>query len=198
MKRREKKQQLQQDMAEQLLTKKKDPNFINSSKMNFRKVNSELEDDIYAWMKNEVVGLGIDDEDDHHYFLSGIDCSAISGMENAVNSMAKEILRSYEQNVTSNFIKYVERFVNVIFQKQEKLDAIEVTKDTKEVKKNKKNQLINDLRKLKNDLLSIDSIDKLESSDDVAKEFVLRFNLKHCILPNKTRYNHQLYYYNIQ
>ena len=100
-----------------IVTKKKDPNFINSSKINFHKVNIEIEDHLYTWMKNEVVGLGIN-EDDHHYFLSGIDCSAISGMDNAVNAMAKEILKSYKLNIAANYIKYVERFVNCLLHKQ--------------------------------------------------------------------------------
>lgn len=172
------------------VTKKVEQNFIDSSKLNFGKVNTALEDNLFSWIKDNVIGLGNDENSiNDHYLLSG--AIEISGMGNAVNSMAKEILKSYKQNITANFVKYIERFVNVCFKKKEKLEAIENSKtDSKELKKNKKNMLINDLRKIKNDLLNIDN-DKLESIDQVAIDFVRQY--KHCLLPNKRRYNHKFY-----
>jgi len=165
--------------------KKVDVNYIDSSKLNFQKVNTDLEDNLFSWIKNEVVA-----NKDDHYLVSGVEID-IAGMGNAVNNMATEILKSFKQNVTSNYVKYVERFVNVCFKKKQKLEAIEDSKkDSKEVKKNKKNTLINNLRKIKNDLLKIEN-EKFESTDKVAMRFVRQY--KHCVLPQKRRYNHIIY-----
>ncbi len=166
--------------------KKVDVNYIDSSKLNFHKVNTDLEDNLFSWIKNEVVANNEVD----HFLVSGVEID-IAGMGNAVNNMATEILKSFKQNVTSNYVKYVERFVNVYFKKKEKLQSIEDSKkDSKEVKKNKKNTLITNLRKIKNDLLSIEN-EKLECTDKVAMRFVRQY--KHCVLPQKRRYNHIIY-----
>ncbi len=149
--------------------KKVDVNYIDSSKLNFHKVNTDLEDNLFSWIKNEVVA-----NKDYHYLVSGVEID-IAGMGNAVNNMATEILKSFKQNVTSNYVKYIERFVNVCFKKKEKLQSIEDSKkDSKEVKKNKKNTLITNLRKIKNDLLSIEN-EKLESTDKVAMRFIRQY-----------------------
>jgi len=166
--------------------KKVDVNYIDSSKLNFYKVNTDLEDNLFSWIKNEVVA----NKEVDHYLVSGVEID-IAGMGNAVNNMATEILKSFKQNVTSNYVKYVERFVNVCFKKKEKLQSIEDNKKySKEVKKDKKNTLITNLRKIKNDLLSIEN-EKLECTDKVAMRFVRKH--KHCVLPQKRRYNHIIY-----
>jgi len=81
-----------------------------------------------------------------------------------------------------------------VFKKKEQFETIELSRDTKEVKKNKKNLIINKLRKVKNDLLAVKN-EKYESTDNDAINFVREY--KHCVLPQKQRYNHQLYYYNM-
>ena len=165
--------------------KKVDVNYIDSSKLDLRKVNNDLEHNLFSWIKNEVVA-----NKDDHYLVSGVEID-IAGMCNAVNNMATEILKSYKQNISANYVKYIERFVNIHFEKKEKLQSIEDSKkDSKEVKKDKKNTLITNLRKIKNDLLNIEN-EKLECTDPAAKRFV-RQN-KHCVLPQKRRYNHIIY-----
>ena len=165
--------------------KKVDVNFLDSSKLNFRKVNNDLEDNLFSWIKNEVVA-----NKDDHYLVSGVEID-IAGMGNAVNNMATEIMKSFKQNISANYVKYIERFVNIHFEKKEKLEAIENSKkDSKELKKNKKNTLITNLRKIKNDLLNIEN-EKFESTDPAAMRFVRQY--KHCVLPQKRRYNHIIY-----
>ena len=59
-------------------------------------------------------------------------------LQNTVSKIAQEIVTSYEQNIISNYKKYIERYVNVFYLrgKSAELDSIEIGGGTKEEKKN--------------------------------------------------------------
>ena len=68
--------------------------------------------------------------------------------------LSTEVITMYENNIKQRFISYVERFVNVLLKKRERLEAIKESAHTAEEKKELTNILCRELCKVKNDILS--------------------------------------------
>jgi hypothetical protein len=68
--------------------------------------------------------------------------------------LSTEVITMFENNIKQRFISYVERFVNVLLNKRERLEAIKESAHTAEEKKGMTNILCRELCKVKNDILS--------------------------------------------
>ena len=114
----------------------------------------------------------IQDEDlnDEEIMLNGFD---ITKLQNTVSKIAQEIVTSYEQNIISNYKKYIERYVNVFYLggKSGELDSIERGGGTKEEKKKSKSLILHKFRKLKDDLVEPNRRN-YKSTDAAALQFL--------------------------
>ena len=116
------------------------PKLLESHIVNFHDADDSSSDDI-PMDKDEARKLilkFIEDEDLHEeIIMNGFD---ITKLQNTVSKIAQEIVTSYEQNIISNYKKYIERYVNVFYLggKSGELDSIERGGGTKEEKKNQK------------------------------------------------------------
>eukprot|EP00835_Amoeboradix_gromovi_P005664 NODE_556_length_6708_cov_0.674837.p5 type:complete len:112 gc:universal NODE_556_length_6708_cov_0.674837:6276-5941(-) len=81
-----------------------------------------------------------------------LDTMNYRNLNTALDYMAIDVITMYENNIKQHFCEYVERFVNVVHLKKEDIAAIKASNDTAE---QKMNSLCRELRKVKNDLLSL-------------------------------------------
>ena len=102
--------------------------------------------------------------------LNGFD---ITKLQSTVSKIAQEIVTSYEQNIISNYKKYIERYVNVFYLggKSGELDSIERGGGTKEEKKKSKSLILHKFRKLKDDLVEPNRRN-YKSTDAAALQFL--------------------------
>lgn len=114
-------------------------------------------------------------------------------MNTILDYLTIDILTMYENNIKQHYVEYVERFVNVMWNKKDELEKIKETEP-----KDKQQELINSfcsqLRRIKNDLLNIDN-NKFKSDTKYHKW--INDQTKH-ILPNKEKYKKNNLYYDLQ
>ena len=105
------------------------------------------------------------------------------------------VLTVYETNIKSHFVEYVERYVNVMWKKQFLTQKIKSkTTLTKKEKETKLRKLGNELRKIKNDILNVETTEYKSHSS-----YHLWINeQKKKIMPVKTKFEKQSIYYDIQ
>ena len=104
------------------------------------------------------------------------------------------ILTMYENNIKLHYVEYIERFVNVIWQKKMLINKIKKIYNTKREREERKNILCRELRNIKNDLLNINDNNfksKVFYHDWIKEQ-------KKYILPNKTKYMKNSLYYDLQ
>lgn len=70
--------------------------------------------------------------------------------------LSVDILTMYENNIKQHYVEYVERYVNVVWQKKLIVEKIRKIYTTKKAREERINHLCNDLRKIKNDIIDID------------------------------------------
>ena len=101
----------------------------------------------------------------------GID---IRNLQNVISAMAEEIVKSYHQNIVSNYKSYVDKYVNSFYLNglDYEKEEIETSKSlTKEQKTTLKNELYKKFRLLKTDLIEPDR-SKHQSVDPFAISFI--------------------------
>jgi hypothetical protein len=76
-------------------------------------------------------------------------------LNTVLDYMAIDVITMYENNIKQHYCQYVERFVNVSLQKRERIEAIKASEASAEQKKAETNTLCRELRKVKNDILSV-------------------------------------------
>ena len=105
------------------------------------------------------------------------------------------VLTVYETNIKSHFVEYVERYVNVMWKKQFLTQKIKskttLTKKEKEIKLRK---LGNELRKIKNDILNVETT---EYKSHYSYHSWINEQKKK-IMPVKPKFEKQSIYYDIQ
>lgn len=70
--------------------------------------------------------------------------------------MSDDIITMYENNIQLHYVDYVERFVNVVWKKKMLTEKIRKLYKTKAERETRIRNLCSELRKIKNDLLSVD------------------------------------------
>ena len=109
-------------------------------------------------------------------------------MTTILNSyMNTEIITMYETNIKQNFVEYVERFVNVVWDKKGRIESIKQSKSKTETSDISK--LCSDLRKIKNDLLNVG---KDKTSDSCYHEWINQEILK--MMPTRKLEENSVYY----
>ena len=109
------------------------------------------------------------------------------GLANALSWIAREILKSYNQNIVVNYKKYVDRYVNVMFLngKKQKMLEIDESDESKKQKESAKRTYLLKLKHIKNDLVEVNNAD-MKSSDEAALLFIQE-NKQFIFPSNKTR-----------
>jgi hypothetical protein len=103
--------------------------------------------------------------------------------------MAIEVITMYENNIKQHFCEYVERFVNVSKNKKQLIDDIKAGNDSAEQKKQRVNELCRQLRKVKNDILSLN---EPKTSDAQYHAWIARERLK--VMPQRALKEGTVYY----
>jgi hypothetical protein len=105
------------------------------------------------------------------------------------------VLTVYETNIKSHFVEYVERYVNVMWKKQFLTQKIKSKKTlTKKEKETKLRKLGSELRKIKNDILNVETTEYKSHSS--YHSWINEQKKK--IMPVKTKFEKQSIYYDIQ
>lgn len=115
-------------------------------------------------------------------------------MNTILDYLTIDILTMYENNIKQHYIEYVERYVNVVWRKNEMIKLIRKFKNTKREREETINKLCSELRKIKNDLLSIDDSDYKSNK---------RYHnwidcMKSKIKPSKKKFKKDNLYYDLQ
>ena len=125
-----------------------------------------------------------------HYKPIQLDELTYTHMNTILDYLAISILTVYENNIKTHFVEYIERYVNVIWQKKLIITKIRKLKKTKKERNNAINSFNSELRKIKNDLLNV------ENEQYKSKSFYHQWikEQKKLILPNKTFLKNNIYY----
>jgi len=92
-----------------------------------------------------------------------------SGMGNVLAYLATDVVTMYENNIKQHYVKYVGRFVNVIFEKKEHIELLKSENNSIDAR-SKIRLFKNHLRHVKNDLLNVK--DSSLTSDSVYHQWI--------------------------
>ena len=116
-------------------------------------------------------------------------------MSNVLSYLCEDILTMYENNIQAHYVDYVERFVNVVWKKKMLVEKIRRIFPTKKAKEARIRSLEKELRKIKNDLLNVDSSVAYTSQPSYHPWITLQ---KKHILPTKEKFQKQSIYYDLK
>jgi hypothetical protein len=116
-------------------------------------------------------------------------------MSNILSYLCEDIITMYENNIQLHYVEYVERFVNVVWKKKMIIEKIRKIFPTKKEKEARIRQLEKELRKIKNDLLNVDSSVNY-TSQSYYHEWITQ--QKKYIIPNKDKFQKQSIYYDLK
>lgn len=86
---------------------------------------------------------------DEHYPSGQVDPISYKNMNTTLDYLAIDILTCYETNIKQHYVEYVERFVNVLYQKKQQLQSLS---------NNEASAFVNMLRKVKNNILNREEV----------------------------------------
>lgn len=129
---------------------------------------------------------------DKHYKPLQIDELEYTHMNTILDYLSISMITDYKNNIKCHFVEYVERYVNVIWKKKFMIKKIRKLKKTKKDIDNAVNKLNNDLRKIKDDLLNVNSKDKKFKSKPFYHQWIKE--QQQLILPTKKFKESNLYY----
>ena len=116
-------------------------------------------------------------------------------MSNVLSYLCEDIMTMYENNIQLHYVDYVERFVNVVWKKNMIIEKIRKIFHTKKEKDTRIRNLERELRKIKNDLLNVDS--KVAYTSQTHYHKWITQQKKH-ILPIKEKFQKQSIYYDLK
>ena len=125
-----------------------------------------------------------------HYKNIQLDELSYTHMNTVLDYLATAILTVYENNIKNHYVEYVERYVNIVWQKKFLIEKICKIKKTKQERDSAINALNIELRKIKNDLLNV------ENQQYKSKSFYHKWikEQKKLILPTKTFQKGSIHY----
>ena len=115
-------------------------------------------------------------------------------MSNVLAYLTEDIITMYENNIQLHYVDYVERFVNVVWKKKIITEKIRKLCKTKTERETRIRSLCSELRKIKNDLLTVDKTDY--TSKSYYHSWITE--QKKRILPNKSKYQKDSVYYDLK
>jgi hypothetical protein len=110
-----------------------------------KKEIKELKDKLTAFYKTDFQPLIQNENLDYTHMNTILDYLTI------------DILTMYENNIKLHYVEYIERYVNVVWKKKFIMNKIRKLNITQKAKEQRVNNLCNQLRKIKNDLLNIET-----------------------------------------
>jgi hypothetical protein len=115
-------------------------------------------------------------------------------LNTALDYLTEDIETMYENNIQNHYVEYIERYVNVIWKKQFITEKIRKLSKTKKEREERIRNLCNELRKIKNDLLNV------ETTEFKSKSYYHKWIIeqKQLILPNKNKYDKNSIYYDLK
>jgi len=127
-----------------------------------------------------------------HYEPSVTETLNYRHMNTVLDYLAIDVITMYENNIKQHFVEYVERFVNVSWEKKKLVATINKYKQTKQQRQAIGNKLSAQLRKIKNDLLNPG---QAKTSHPLYHEWIDAQRLK--VMPQR-ELKEQSVYYDIQ
>ena len=115
-------------------------------------------------------------------------------LNTALDYLTEDIETMYENNIQNHYVEYVERYVNVVWKKQVITEKIRKLGKTKKEREDRIRNLCNELRKIKNDLLNVDTTEF--KSKNYYHKWIME--QKQLILPNKQKYDKNSIYYDLK
>ena len=113
-----------------------------------------------------------------------------TNMNTILDYLTIDILTMYENNIKMHFVEYVERYVNVVWKKKFIVSKIKKMNIATKEKDTRINNLCNQLRKIKIDLLNVET--NIFKSHSMYHTWITE--QKKRITPNKPDYKKSLYY----
>ena len=110
-----------------------------------KKKVQELKDKLTTFFNKNYKSLMVKDDNLDYIHLNTV-----------LDYLTIDILTMYENNIKLHYVEYLEKYVNVVWKKSMLVDKIRKLKKTKNTRKEGINKLCNQLRKIKNDMLSGD------------------------------------------
>jgi len=132
--------------------------------------------------------------DEHYKSLVNSEKLDYKYLNTVLDYLTIDILTMYENNIKLHYVEYVERYVNVVWKKKFMIDKIRKIYKTKKERENRINKLCQELRKIKTDLLNVE--DENYKSKKFYHDWIKK--QKKDILPNKTKYDKNSLYYDLQ
>lgn len=115
-------------------------------------------------------------------------------MNTVLDYLTIDIVTMYENNIKLHYVEYVERYVNVMWEKKIMIQKIRKIKKTKKEKDSVVRKLNCQLRKIKNDILNIENQDF--KSNPIYHTWIQ--DHKKRVLPDKSHYTKNNLYYDLQ
>jgi len=137
-----------------------------------KKEIKELKDKLTAFYKTDFQTLIQNENLDYTHMNTILDYLTI------------DILTMYENNIKLHYVEYIERYVNVVWKKKFIMNKIRKLNITQKAKEQRVNNLCNQLRKIKNDLLNIETTNY--KSHSMYHKWINQH--KQFIIPNKASY----------
>jgi hypothetical protein len=137
-----------------------------------KKEIKELKDKLTAFYKTDFQPLIQNENLDYTHMNTILDYLTI------------DILTMYENNIKLHYVEYVERYVNVVWKKKFIMNKIRKLNITQKAKEQRVNNLCNQLRKIKNDLLNVETTNY--KSHSMYHKWINQH--KQFITPNKQSY----------
>jgi hypothetical protein len=115
-------------------------------------------------------------------------------LNTVLDYLKEDILTMYENNIQLHYVEYVERYVNVMWKKKFITEKIRKLGKTKTERESRIRNLCSELRKIKNDLLSVD---KKEYTSKCYYHKWITEQRNH-VLPNKKKFEKDSIYYDLK
>ena len=147
------------------------------------KEKMELKETLSLFYNEHYKPLVQDDKMDYTY------------MSNVLAYLTEDIITMYENNIQIHYVDYVERFVNVVWKKKMLIEKIRKLCKTKREREARIRNLCSELRKIKNDLLNVDTNVKYTSKSYYHSWITQQ---KKRILPNKIKFQKDSVYYDLK
>jgi hypothetical protein len=131
---------------------------------------------------------------EHYKPTTQIDPIDYTYLNTALDYLTEDIKTMYENNIQLHYVEYVERYVNIVWKKKMITEKIKKLGKTKKEREQRIRNLCNDLRKIKNDLLNV------ETTEYKSKSYYHKWIIeqKRFILPNKKKYEKNSIFYDVK
>jgi hypothetical protein len=131
---------------------------------------------------------------EHYLHLTQNDPIDYAGLNTMLDYLKEDVITMYENNIQLHYVDYVERYVNVIWKKKCITEKIRKLGKTKKERETRIRNLCSELRKIKNDLLNV------ETTEFTCKTYYHTWvkEQKQHILPQKKKFEKSSIYYDLK